>query len=96
MFGDALIHMTAFIDYVISRNLIFEVTKKAPNNKAERTTPIFFIYHVVLTLFIGFGIITSFFVAPFNGAIMIWPLIFLMQALTVLTAARYGILEGTN
>ena len=96
MFGDALIHMTAFIDYVTSRNLIFEVTKKSPNNKAERASPIFFIYHTVLILFIGFGIITSFFVAPFNGPIMIWPLIFLIQALTVLISTRYGILEGTN
>lgn len=86
LFGDALIHMSAFIDFITSRNLVFEVTNKGINQGSmisTNTTHLFFAYHIFLALIIGLAIFLSMFSDSFSLPIAIWPTIFFAQAVSI-------------
>ena len=93
MFGDSVIHINALIDYVFSRQLFFEVTSKTSGSDIIRVSSSFVIYHVFLASFLGLAILASFFVNTFNAMNMVWPLIFLFQAITILAATRFWMAE---
>lgn len=86
LFGDALIHMCAFVDFIFSRNLSFEVTNKEIKQKATISTNIinwFFAYHIFLAFIIGFAILLSIFSDSFSLSMVVWPTIFFAQTISI-------------
>lgn len=97
MFGDALIHMNAFIDYLASKNLVFEVTNKLENNTSviqANKSSTFVIYHIAVALVVGMAISRSVLIASVDFTIVVWPIFFFIQSLSVLALMKYGVLKG--
>ena len=86
MFGDSIIHATAFLDFICSRKLIFEVTRKIISPNSGTSTG-FVLYHGFVTFFIGMAIIIYLLSSPINILVTIWPSIFMSQAITILFVA---------
>ncbi len=94
MFGDSLIHITALIDCIFSRGLVFDVTKKKGDGNVARVSLNFILYHVSLVLFLSLAVFSSFLTETISATTVFWPLIFLIQAITILAITRLGIGRG--
>jgi cellulose synthase (UDP-forming) len=82
MFGDSWVHLLALIDYIFSRSLVFEVTKKATQDQSGVSLG-FISYHLVIVTVLGPSVIGSIYWDTFDPVTIIWPLMFFSQALTV-------------
>ena len=83
MFGDSIVHATAFIDFVCSRKLEFEITKKTSSPNSGFSTG-YFLFHCCIVIFTGASIIFCFLNSPINLYVAIWPSIFMIQAIAIL------------
>ena len=88
LFGDSLVHISALSDCILSKGLVFEVTKKTGDGNLATVSQNFILYHVSLVLLLSLAVLSSFLTESISATTAFWPLVFLIQAITILAITR--------